>query len=766
MDTRAESMLRGRTLNIEQAAGFVAERTLPTRSIDRSDDMDQTRRNTPRGHAALLLFIACGARAAAPEAPSHLDEIVVVGAKTARPRWSVPAPVTVITQERLSQEQAQSLGDLSRYEATLESDVDTPRFGATGVSIRGIGGNRVALEFDGVPLPQQFNVGNFADSGRLSLDPAVIKRIEILRGPASALYGSDALGGVMVIDSVDGRDLVRPGREHYVGGNAGYFDANDSAMGQGTYAYAAGAEAVVTTFSYRSGDAPDNRSRGVVDDQVDFHQWQSFSKWTHDFRNGGALRTSLDYFRRAADSELHALLGFGRFLNTTRLDGEDQQDRWRAAVTYALPSLGWMDEGSVMFYRQDDSTRQFTAEERLGPSGHALLLERDFKLRERNYGGEVRTRWNFRSGPLEHVLVSGVEWDDSRLTESRTGLSTDRVSGRSSTTLLGERFPLRDMPVSNTTEVGIYGQDEIILDRFSIVPALRWDHFDLRAKTDSIFIDEARLTDLNDDDLTLRIGATWRVVDAFALYANYAEGFRAPPAADVNLYLDLADLNVRALPNPDLKPERSRNAEAGLRLAWRGTRFEAGAYYARYEDFIESRARLGVDPQSGAQLFQSRNLAEASIHGVEAEFEQQLGALAPRLEDFILATSMHWAHGTNEVSKQPLNTVTPLKALFTLRWQPSARPWAADLHITHYAHQNRTDFASGPFFVPPARTVVDLIMHWTPTPYASCHFGLYNIGNQRVWSYAETRRLTPNDPRVELASWPGLHANFTVSLRY
>ncbi len=721
---------------------------------------------TRRRRAALLLLAPCTALAAVSEAPSHLDEIVVVGAKTARPRWSVPAPVTVITQERLQREQAQSLGDLSRYEATLESDVDTPRFGATGLSIRGIGGNRVALEFDGVPLPQQFNVGNFADSSRLSLDPAIVKRIEILRGPASALYGSDALGGVMVIDSVDGRDLVEPGRNYYAGGNAGYFGGNDSAMGQGTFAYAAAADALVTSFSYRSGDEPDNRARGVASDRVDFTQWQSFSKWTHDFANGGTLRASLDYFQRAAGSDLHALLGFGRFATTTRLAGDDQQDRWRATVTYALPRLGWMDEGSVMLYRQDDSSRQFTDEDRLGPTGHALLLERNFKLRERGYGGELRTRWNFNSGALEHVLVSGVEWDDSRLTESRTGLSTDHVSGQISSTLLGERFPLRDMPVSDTTEVGVYAQDEIILGPVSIVPALRWDHFDLNATTDSIFTDVARMTDLEDDDLTLRLGATWRVLTSLALYANYAEGFRAPPAADVNLYLDLAALNVRALPNPDLKPERSRNVEAGLRFDAHGTRFEAGAYYARYEDFIESRARLGTDAVSGAQLFQSRNLAEASIHGVEAEFEQALGVLLAPLADFTFASSMHWAHGTNEVSHQPLNTVTPLKALFALRWKSHAWPLAADLNITHYAHQNRTDFSTGPFFVPPARTVVDIIMHWKPTPNASCHLGLYNLGNQRVWSYAEVRRLAPDDPRVEVASWPGLHANFTLSLRY
>ncbi len=714
----------------------------------------------------VLSGLTATTQGAAAVATSRLEEVVVVGAKVERPLWATPAPVTIIDRARLEHEQVQSLGDVTRYEAALETDVDTPRFGATGITIRGIGGNRVALEFDGAPLPQQFNVGNFADSSRLSLDPAVIKRIEILRGPASALYGSDAIGGVMVIESVDAFDLVGPGRRHYFGSNGGWFGGDHSVQGQGTYAWAQDNDGIVASFSYRSGDEPDNQARGVRRDRVDYDQQQSFAKWTHAYANGSELRVSADYFRRQADSELRALPGYERFVNTTRLVGDDLQLRWRTVLNYTLPSIGWLDEGSVTLYRQDNDTRQLTDENRTGARNTPLLLERNFKLRERGYGGELRTRWNFDTAMLEHVLVAGVEWDEQRLTESRSGLSTNLRTGALSTTLLGEVFPLRDMPVSDTTKIGLYGQDEIGLGPLSLIPGIRWDHFDLRAKTDGMFVDPTRMTDLEDDALTLRLGLTWRVIEPLALYANYAEGFRAPPTADVNLLLDVASLAYRSLPNPDLEPEESRNFEGGLRWASTYTRFEAGAYHARYRNFIESRARLGVDPVTGYTLFQSRNLARASVYGIEAALRQELAAVHPALRSLSIESSVHWSHGDDDVTDRPLNTVLPLKALFALRWQATPWPLAADLRVTHYARQNRTDFSTGPFFVPPARTLVDLVAHWTPRPRLRCHFGLYNLGDQRFWSYPEARRYAPADPRVEIASWPGVHANFTVSLQF
>ncbi|NKB38111.1 MAG: TonB-dependent receptor [Gammaproteobacteria bacterium] len=335
-----------------------------------------------------------------------------------------------------------------------------------------------------------------------------------------------------------------------------------------------------------------------------------------------------------------------------------------------------------------------------------------------------------------------------------------------SNTVLGETFPLRDLPKSTTDKFGFYLQDEIAFGNFTLIPALRWDYYNLNASTDEFFPDSTRLTNLSSDDLTLRLGATWRITDSLSLYGHYAEGFRAPPAEDVNLFLDITLFNYRAIPNPDLKPERSQNLEAGFRFQAEGTSITAGAYLSRYDDFIESRALVGMDLNTGGLLFQSRNLEEASIYGVETSVSQALEVISPKLRDWFIDAGLHWAHGNNDSDDSALNSVSPLKVVGHLRWNPEGLPVSAELSVTHYGSQSRVDFSTGEFFVPEAATVSDLLLQWQQSDSLRWTLGVYNIGDKRYWRYSNVRRLKPNDPRVELVSQPGINAALTLQMSY
>ncbi len=698
-------------------------------------------------------------------AGNTLEEIVVVGSKTERPMWSVAGQVEVFDRADMDQQQLQDFAAISRYVPALETDFSNSRFGSTGLSIRGIGGNRVAFEFDGVPLPQQIDVGSFAESGRLALDPAIVKRTEVLRGPASALYGSDAIAGVVLITSVDGKDLVEEGEQHHIGGSGGYFSANNSTLASLTYAWAGERDSLVVTANRRDGHEPDNQARNVNTDRVNFGQWQFFGKWTHEFINGGEFRTSIDYFEREVDSDIRAQLGFERFASTTQLQGEDEQTRTRITTDYKLPSLGWLEEANLTLYWQENQTDQLTDQYR-SSFGVPVFLQRAFFFRERNWGGEFKIRHDFSTGKLAHILVAGVEWDRQQLREKRDALQTNLLTDIATSTILGESFPLRDLPKSTTDKIGIFLQNEILFGAFTLIPALRWDHYNLNAKTDTIFTDSSRLTDLKSEDLTFRLGVTWRLSEYLSLYGHYAEGFRAPPAEDVNLFLDLALFNFRAIPNPDLKPESSRNLEAGFRAEWQGTAVTAGAYHSSYNNFIESRALIGFDFLTGGLLFQSRNLEEATIYGVEANVSQALGYFHEALTEWHFDAGMHWAHGNNDVTDRALNTVSPLKAVVGLRWEPERLPLIAELRMTHHGRQSRTDFSDGEFSVPGAATVADVVVQWEQSKHLRWYLGLYNLTDSRYWRYADVRRLQPADPRVEVMSQPGVNAALTLHVDY
>jgi len=124
-------------------------------------------------------------------------EVVVVIGKVPRKVQDVVGAVSVISSEVIDRQLVHNVADLLRYEAGINVVNSGNRFGNSSIAIRGISGNRIATEIDGVPVAEQFNVGSYSNSGRNYVDPELIKQVEILRGPASSTYGSDAIGGTI-----------------------------------------------------------------------------------------------------------------------------------------------------------------------------------------------------------------------------------------------------------------------------------------------------------------------------------------------------------------------------------------------------------------------------------------------------------------------------------------------------------------------------------------------------------------------------------------
>ncbi|MBL4719011.1 MAG: TonB-dependent receptor plug domain-containing protein, partial [Erythrobacter sp.] len=150
------------------------------------------------------------------------DQIVVTATRTPLQIEDAPATITVIDDEQIADELATDIKDLVRYEPGVSVRRAPARFGAalgaTGRArnedfiIRGIGGNRVLIQVDGIRSPQGFSFGA-QDAGRGGYtDVSLVKSVEILRGPASALYGSDGLAGAISFTTSDPVDLVEAGQ--------------------------------------------------------------------------------------------------------------------------------------------------------------------------------------------------------------------------------------------------------------------------------------------------------------------------------------------------------------------------------------------------------------------------------------------------------------------------------------------------------------------------------------------------------------------------
>jgi hypothetical protein len=158
--------------------------------------------------AAIALALAAASGA---QAEGQLKTITVTATRTDTAAEDVPATVTTIDKRDIERRLPADEADLLKNEPDISMARDLRRFGSTRVNIRGIEDNRVTQMVDGVGLPDFYNSGgptNFTMNAPLGTSIDFLKRVEILRGPASSLYGSDTIGGVVGYLTLDPADLL------------------------------------------------------------------------------------------------------------------------------------------------------------------------------------------------------------------------------------------------------------------------------------------------------------------------------------------------------------------------------------------------------------------------------------------------------------------------------------------------------------------------------------------------------------------------------
>ena len=124
---------------------------------------------------------------------SYLETVNVTATRGERTLRETPGQVSVVSAEEIADQGYRDATDLVRFLPGIYVDGDLTRLGTSGFNIRGIGGNRVATQVDGVPTSEQFDFGPFRVT-QYALDLDLLESVEIVRSAGSSLYGSDALG--------------------------------------------------------------------------------------------------------------------------------------------------------------------------------------------------------------------------------------------------------------------------------------------------------------------------------------------------------------------------------------------------------------------------------------------------------------------------------------------------------------------------------------------------------------------------------------------
>lgn len=585
---------------------------------------------------ALALVLLLGLAVSGPvlAAGALIDEIQVTATRRAASIRDISAGLTRIAGEAVNGEAL--ITDALAFEPGLYRQQTTA--GQGQVIIRGLKGSEILHLVDGVRLNNA--IFRNAPTQYFALVPvSAVDRIEVIRGAAASLYGSDAVGGVVnVVSRVPSFDTARTGY------------AADLSLGADT---AELQQAVSATLE------AGNRRLAVLG-SFDYRELGNR-------RIGGGERIDPSGYRSRA----------GRLAAKYT---PDEQQRWFIDLQHLeQPSTPRVDELVSGFGETEPASAEFWFEPNRRQFVHLqhsrtngwlgtdwvvdLAWQRiDDDRRSRDTGSTVRRLEQNRSDLFE-LSVNGVrgygwgsvaygaEWYHDEVNSSR--IEEDIDTGARTTA--ESRFP----DGSEVNQAALYAQAEWKLtDRQSLIGGLRLTN----VKVSLAATAAAPSGEVDTNDLSGELGWLYWLTDELQLIANASRSFRAP-----NIF-DLGTLGPRPggrfnIANPDLEPESARQLDAGLRIVRPRLRAEVVSYFVEYSDRISSVLTGELTPE-GRQVVQNRNIASATLYGLEAGGELDLSGTA------MLRAVLNYTRGEEQeadAGTTPGDRIPPLNGTVAIR---------------------------------------------------------------------------------------------------
>ncbi|GAA4324408.1 TonB-dependent receptor plug domain-containing protein [Flaviaesturariibacter amylovorans] len=639
---------------------------------------------TPWKNPALLLAgtalsISAAAQQKADTART-LDEIVISANRWEQNLNEVPNQVTRIEARDVLQNNPQTTADLLGQSGSVF--IQKSQLGGGSPMIRGFATNRVLLVLDGVRLNNAiYRSGNLQNV--LSVDPLSLREAEVIFGPGSLIYGSDAIGGVMDFHtlparlSTDGKTLVSAsGLARYSSANSEKTYHADVNVGGRKWSFLASA-----TFS-QFGDLRMGRSGGPdsylrPEYIVRLRGTDSIVKNSDPLvqRFSGYEQANLLYklrFRATEHLDLQYSFNYARTGNAPRYDRliQYRNGRLRFAEWNYGPMLLQQHQLLLTHNRKNalyDEARYSVALQDYEES----RIDRSYRSNNRNVQAEtvkaIVSNVDLNKGIGRGQLFYGAEFVHNKV--GSTGLQTHIGTGAQ--TPIGSRYP----DGSTWTSSGLYASYKInVQPKLTLTGGLRYSFNTLNATFDTTFLKfPFRRAELRTGALTGNAGLVYRPAQGWQLNALVSTGYRMPNIDDIGKVFESTP-GMLSVPNPGLRPEYAWNFEAGVVKSHADKyRFEVNAFYTLLDDAIVRRpfSLNGKDslPFGGAmsRVEALQNVAKATVWGVQASAEWSF------TRALSLRTHANWIQGkeTDDAKNEqvPLRHAAPFYGSSFLRYR-------------------------------------------------------------------------------------------------
>lgn len=545
-------------------------------------------------------------------AATELDTVTVAGTRSEISLKDNPASVSILDRKQIEQKGADSVAELLRDIPGVQV-ADSSAAGMKRIRMRGESSRQVTILVDGQEITDHSTFGT-----PILINPASVERIEVVRGPASVLYGAKAIGGVINIITRQGSEQAV---ELEVGGT--YHSGSDGYQG---YASVSG---TVDRFNYRlSVTGEEHQDRVVADgpySDTDKLEGTSFDNTDVNLHLGYKLGENRNH--QVSFKANQYKMSTDSWTDPATLEGAIKefsiQLPKRDLGKYGLYYEGTKLAGLIKRIQADSYyqwvDRDFSNHVKVDPG--ILVVEVDSTSIDRNinYGGGVQLDFNL---PQNHELITGVQYlMDDLDTQKMTRQTVDGIldlsgSGRRNTRITMETLSL-------------FGQYTWNLPAdFALSAGSRFYH----VRTE--LVDTNNPANAHDEatsnsQAVKSLGLTYTGLKHSTLRALYSEGYIMPTL--LQMYTDTsAGRGVTTYGNPNLKPETSQNFELGWRFANSGWMLDAAAFYTEADDYITSAAcdPLSLCPSAATTSeYTNINADTATSFGLELQLEYNIQSI-------------------------------------------------------------------------------------------------------------------------------------------
>ena len=709
-----------------------------------------------------------------PVAQAEIEPVVVTADRNAQTLDKAAPNVSVVGRKTLNQASAQNLDDIVMYEPGVSVPSDNNRRGHAGINIRGIDGNRILMMVDGVRIPESYAGGgsNGAISGRDMVESDTLKQVDIVKGPYSALYGSDALGGVVNMVTLSPSDFVDEGKRGYFGLKHGYRSRDRS---HGVTATVAGfhenAEGLLM-LTRRQGHETENMGSDT--------NYSTARTATNPQKNNAynilakgnignerhRLETLYEQYYHANDTVLANSLGSQSrgpvTIATSESNARDRIRRQRIEAGYRYTGEGRLKEANLTAYQQKLRTEDDAVDVSITRMGARQLGNStrysDYGFNQTIRGLNGRSVWEF-DGAVKQTVVAGAEYKHTETARPRDSLTVDNLTGAVSKVYAGSTYPNKTFPDSKRKTFSVYAQDSLTFGNgIVLTPALRYEKDKLNTSTDQAYLNanpDGTATRFNDSALTPSLRLSVPMGEQFTGFATYSQGFRTPPFDSATMAFANTTYGYAVIPNANLKSERSNSFELGMKFKNERARAQVTAFYNRYRNFI-NRTEIGTSTVGRRPIiqYQYQNLDHVKTYGAEASAAYKF------LPGWQVSGSIAWMRGKQQDGK-PLDSAYPLNGVLGVDY--AQEKWGVDTKLRWSKKHSRV--SSDSVFQTPGYGVWDVGAWYKPSKNVEIGANIYNIGNKKYWQHADVAGMSRTSV-MDLYTETGRNFAATVQLKF